>query len=151
MDPVLQKRLKGAPSRPEEGAVKFNRSRLLEQDSITVHPPSESSPYPRVSFKPEFRATLEVKWKNSIIPKVLGRSVSCNFLYTKLIQLWKPQGEYSLLELGNDFFLFKTNDVETIDRALTEGPWIIAGNYLILQWWRSRFCASRGVITSVSV
>lgn len=33
--------------------------------------------------------------------------------------MWKP--EFSLMELGNDFFLFKCEeDEDTIDRALTE-------------------------------
>lgn len=74
-----------------------------------------------------------------------------NFLHNHLVQLWKPTRDYSLLELGNDFFLFKCEGDETLNRALTEGPWIVAGNYLIVQRWKLGFSAFKGSITSMSI
>lgn len=79
-------------------------------DKITISPPYGAMPYPSVTLRSEFRASLEVKWKNAIILKVLGRTVTYNFLHNRLLQLWQPKGKYSLLELGNDFFIFRSDE-----------------------------------------
>ncbi|KAM7514178.1 hypothetical protein LguiA_003761 [Lonicera macranthoides] len=56
--------------------------------------------------------------------------------------MWKPRGDYSLMELGNDF-LFRSEDEDTIDRVLYQGPWIISGNYVAVQKWQPGFIASK--------
>lgn len=56
------------------GTVKdlhFTKSLKLDMDKIIINPPSCSKPYPSVSLKPDFRASLGMKWQNSIILKVL--------------------------------------------------------------------------------
>ena len=65
--------------------------------------------------------------------------------------MWQPGGDYSLLDLGNGFYLFKCDDEDTIDRALSGGPWVISGNYVAVQKWHPGFCASTGTITSTCV
>ena len=51
-------------------------------------------------------------------------------LHNRLVQLWHLVADFSLLELGNDFFLFKCDDVDTLDRVLMDGPWVITSNYV---------------------
>lgn len=100
--------------------VSFKEATMLDCDQISISPPTVSAPYPNISLAPEYKQSLQAPWRRAIIVKLLGRSLSFTAMQTKLVALWKLCGEYSLMDLGNGFFLFKCEDDDTIDRALTE-------------------------------
>lgn len=129
----------------------FKGRRQLDVYKITIIPPTTQQPYPSIKLNTEFRASFEVKWKNALILKVLGHSITYIILLNKITQLWKLKWEFSLMELMNDFFLFRSDEDDTIDPALTEGPWLVAENYLTIQRWQPRFNASKGTITTMFV
>lgn len=38
-------------------------------------------------------------------------------IYSRLCSFWNPQGDFSLMELGNGFYLFKCDEEEVIERG----------------------------------
>ncbi|KAM7461881.1 hypothetical protein LguiA_030002 [Lonicera macranthoides] len=131
--------------------VTFQGVAHLDMDKIAVTPPSPSSPYPSISLHPDDCSTLEAPWPKATLVKLLGKTLSYSMILNRLMAMWKPGGESSLMELGYGFYLFKCEDEDTIDRALSEGPWIISGNYVAVQKWKPGFCASKGSISSTCV
>ncbi|KAM7468548.1 hypothetical protein LguiB_016110 [Lonicera macranthoides] len=106
-----------------------------------------------VSFKTLFYS-IQIAFRLSLLPTVLHTRPLFshrNTVRNRIISMWKPRADFTLMEIGHDFFIFKCEDEETIDRALMEGPWIIAGNYVAVQKWKPGFCASKGTISSAYV
>lgn len=67
-------------------------------------------------------------WRNSVIIKLIGRSIKYHFLWRRC-----TQDEPLLTDLGFDFFMVKLGRREEYERALMEGPWMIWDNYLHVQ------------------
>lgn len=52
---------------------------------------------------------------------------------------WRVQGEFDVVDIGNGFFVVKLPSREDRVRVLSEGPWVIAGHYLLVQSWKPNF------------
>lgn len=74
---------------------------------------------------------LEARWPwgNSVIIKLVGRSIGYHFLWRRIRAIWRTQEEPIFIDLGYDFFIAKIGRREEYERALTEGPWMIGNNY----------------------
>lgn len=90
-------------------------------------------------------------WRNSLIVKMVGRIIGCHFLRRRIQVMWRTQVEPLLIDKGNNFFIVKLYKREEYVRALSEGPWMIEGNYLHAQRWRANFTAETAEITSLPV
>lgn len=75
-------------------------------------------------------------WCNSLIIKLVGRSIGYHYLWRCLQEMWRTQGEPLLIDLGFDYFIVKLSRREEYEKALSEGPWTIGDNYLHVQRWR---------------
>lgn len=56
--------------------------------------------------------------------------------------MWKPAGFYDVMDLGNNYFLFKFDLDLNLERVLNDGPWMIFDRYLIVKKWTPEFMAS---------
>ncbi|KAL4387446.1 hypothetical protein GQ457_09G020350 [Hibiscus cannabinus] len=59
------------------------------------------------------------------------------------IALWKPTGEFQLIDLENDYFLVKFSVEGDYVNVLADGPWTIFGHYLTVQPWTREFSTSQ--------
>lgn len=82
--------------------------------------------WPSLTTTDKLRTSLERRWHNCLIVKLLGRSIGFQTLDEKIKRLW---GEYELIDLGTGYFLVKFTDVYDLQFALEEGPWILFGHY----------------------
>lgn len=60
-------------------------------------------------------------WIKALIVKVYGKTVGYNFLKRKLHELWQPNEELNIIDLGKDFFLIDFTLFEIISRQFTGG------------------------------
>ncbi|CAL2226548.1 unnamed protein product [Prunus armeniaca] len=102
---------------------------------------------PSIQFSEKAMSRLCKPWKNASIVKLLGRSHTYNYLHDRLQQKWSLKGGWKLVDLVNDYFVVKFELEEDLEFVLTGGPWIIAGQYLVLQKWRPGFCPATAHIT----
>lgn len=56
--------------------------------------------WPSISFTDKFRAYLRKPWEDSLIVKLLGKTISHRILYERLHRLWNPKGEFGLVEVS---------------------------------------------------
>ncbi|KAJ7978170.1 reverse transcriptase [Quillaja saponaria] len=78
-------------------------------------------------------------WRNTLIFKLMGRSIGYNFLLKKLSQMWQPTEPLEIVDIGNEYFVVKLARVEDRIKALEGGPWMIPDHYLTVQQWRPNF------------
>lgn len=79
----------------------------------------------------------KLPWSNSLIIKLVGRSIGYHYLWRRIQAMGRTLGEPLLIDLGFDFFIVKLARCEEYERALFEGPWMIDDHYLHVLRWRT--------------
>ncbi|KAH1046188.1 hypothetical protein J1N35_036972 [Gossypium stocksii] len=69
----------------------------------------------------------------TILLKLLGRNIGYNAINNRILNLWKPAKSIHLMDIANGYFLVKFQAFEDYNKALTQGPWIVYGQYLTVQ------------------
>lgn len=106
-----------------------------EGDVVENH----SGTMPSISFSARVHEKLSEPWKNSVVVKLLGRTIGYRTLCTRLNGLWKTAMPYSVIDLENNYFLIRFRSAGDAVDALTRGPWLIMGHYLTVQPWTPSF------------
>ena len=75
---------------------------------------------------------------NTVIVKLLGRSIGYKALRSCIVSMWKPEGEIQIIDLDNGYYLVSFDHNDRII-ALTKGPWTILGHYLTVEPWSPSF------------
>ena len=108
---------------------------LLDQD-ISI---GREDDMPTICFSNRVKSILASKMENSVIVKLLGKSIGYKTLHSRLISLWKPTSEFQIVDLDNGYFIVHFGDPNHSLTALTKGPWIMLGHYLTVQPWSVNF------------
>ncbi|KAH9735625.1 reverse transcriptase domain-containing protein [Citrus sinensis] len=80
---------------------------------------------PSIKFSARIQEKLIQPWKNSVVVKLLGRTIGYKALCARLASMWKPSMGYSVIDLENNYFLVRFRNAGDALDALTRGPWII--------------------------
>lgn len=120
---------------------------LNDDEDVVV---SKKERGPSIQFSKRAMNRLCQPWQNALIIKLLGRAHTYNYLQARLQQKWQLKGNWKLVDLVNDYFVVKFELEEDLNFVLTGGPWIIAGQYLILQKWRPGFNPVSAQITNMA-
>ncbi|KAI9071421.1 hypothetical protein K1719_046617 [Acacia pycnantha] len=76
---------------------------------------------------------------NSLIVKLLGKTVNVGFMRLRMERMWASKGPERITPLSNGYFLVSFYSTEDRDYALQEGPLMIADHYVLVQRWRPNF------------
>ncbi|OMO90964.1 reverse transcriptase [Corchorus capsularis] len=124
-----------------DDCIMFDDSVSDEEDGA----PSDS----HVKFTPDEKRLLRKPWRKSLIVKLLGKVLGFKALSAKIKTLWQIKGKYKIIDLGNDYFLFKFQHKSDYTHALDGGPWIIGGHYLTVRQWKHNFQPDSDKINSI--
>lgn len=94
---------------------------------------------PRIPVTKAEKERLRRPWRQSLILRVLGRKVSYSYLLQRLKTMWKPEANFDLIALDQDYFVAKFESRRDYEFAKFEGPWIVLGHYVIVQEWEPNF------------
>ncbi|KAK9190247.1 hypothetical protein WN943_018849 [Citrus x changshan-huyou] len=100
---------------------------------------TNEGPMLSITFLARVHDKLSQSWKNSVVVKLLGRTIGYRALCARLNVLWKTTMGLSVIDLENNYFLVRFRSVEDAVDALTKGPWLIMGHYLTVQPWTPSF------------
>lgn len=120
---------------------------LNDEEDVSI---SKEDRGPCIQFSDRAMSRLCKPWENALIIKLLRLSHMYNYLHARLQQKWCLKGGWKLVDLVNDYFVVKFKLEEGLNFVLTGGPWIIAGQYLVMQKWRSGFCPATAKITRMA-
>ncbi|KAK5771689.1 hypothetical protein PVK06_047926 [Gossypium arboreum] len=94
---------------------------------------------PAIEFLDRVKEILFKEMELTVIVKLLRRNIGYNALHNRIIFLWKPMNPIRLMDIANVYFLVKFYDSGDYNRVLSQGPWIVYGQYLIVQPWTRYF------------
>ncbi|KAL6268995.1 hypothetical protein ACE6H2_025906 [Prunus campanulata] len=120
---------------------------LNDEEDVVI---SREDRGPCIQFSEKAMTRLCEPWQNALLIKLLGRQHTYNFLHARLQQKWNLKGGWKLIDLVNDYFVVKFDLEEDLNFVLTGGPWLISGQYLVMQKWRPGFCPATAHITRMA-
>ncbi|KAL4362736.1 hypothetical protein GQ457_04G010410 [Hibiscus cannabinus] len=88
-----------------------------------------------INFSKRVHDLIDAKLANSVVVRLLGRSIGFSALETRIKALWQLHGAIALIDLDNGYFLARFALFEDFSRVLSGGPWVIYGSYLTVQPW----------------
>ncbi|CAI0558565.1 unnamed protein product [Linum tenue] len=97
---------------------------------------------PEMKISAQLKERLCAPWKGTLVVRLLGRSVSYQYLCSQLRWRWRPSGTMEILDLNNSAFLVSLGNEQDYLNALTGGPWVILDHYLIVHLWSHSFHTS---------
>ena len=89
---------------------------------LNQNPGDDDPMLPSIYFPPRLRKKLHVQWKYCLIVKLLGKSIGYNTLKTRVKVVWDLEGDFTMVDLDEGFFLFKFLMKEDYHHVLTGGP-----------------------------
>ncbi|CAN1815933.1 hypothetical protein LINPERHAP1_LOCUS27610, partial [Linum perenne] len=95
-----------------------------------------------LSFSDSFKTKLCKPWTNSVIIRLMGKSIGYAYLCHRLRSMWKPAGSMHVVDIDRDCFIVKFSNEQDYFQALTGGPWMILEHYLVVQQWDPSFRVS---------
>ncbi|XP_039056568.1 uncharacterized protein LOC120199593 [Hibiscus syriacus] len=135
----------GIPAKIES---KFNNSEVSSVEDLVDQHSKQNVTYaimvsdgaiPSICFSDRVHDQIDRNTRNAIIVCLLGRTIGCKTMVTRVHALWKPAGEMQLIDLDNNYFLVRFTDERDFTNVLTKGPWMIYGSYLTIQPWSQSF------------
>lgn len=72
-------------------------------------------------------------WRKGVIVKLLGRKIDYKALENRLKQMWVRKGIFTIIDLGDGYFIVTFSHKEDKRKALEEGPWLIYDHYLMVR------------------
>ena len=105
---------------------------------------------PTIPFPSHVRENIYAPWKTSVIVKVIGKSFGYKTLLMRLTGIWRPKGNFTLIDLGYDFFLVKFFLDLDFMSMLERGPWFVGEHYLSIRKWEPQFQAAKATMSSLA-
>lgn len=65
--------------------------------------------------------------------------------------MWQIPDNFSLIDLGSDYFIAKLSAEEHLNKVLQESPWFINDYYLTVQKWVPNFVASKAIQDKLAI
>ncbi|KAL4284826.1 hypothetical protein GQ457_16G025340 [Hibiscus cannabinus] len=94
---------------------------------------------PEIWFSDRVHDAIDAKLANSLIVRLLGKSIGYRALWNRIMALWNPNGEINLIDLDNEYYLVRFANEDDFQKVLSGGPWVIYGSYLTVQPWKRHF------------
>ncbi|KAK9175188.1 hypothetical protein WN944_027194 [Citrus x changshan-huyou] len=115
----------------------------LEAEDVTFREENvtfrEEELMPYIAFSSRIRDRRVEPWEHSVVVKTLGRNLGYCALSFRLNKVWRSTTGFGIIDLANDYFLIRFNNEKDVEFVLTEGPWTIMGQYLLVQKWTPDF------------
>lgn len=93
---------------------------------------------PKISITDDRLKELCRPWKDALILTLLGRPTNLNMMRDRVAWMLKSDN-FELIDLPNNFFVFRSTEKSLSNKLLFEGPWAIQGHYLAVQRWSPNF------------
>lgn len=106
---------------------------------------------PEVFIPTEIHERLCAPWRNSIIIKLLGKSISFFTLQARLHKEWKTTKDFDIIDVGLGYYVVRFYSEADCQQVLTSGPYKIFDHYLTVQPWEPNFQPARAKIIKTAV
>ncbi|KAE8676960.1 hypothetical protein F3Y22_tig00111566pilonHSYRG00207 [Hibiscus syriacus] len=116
---------------------------LLEEDVCI----GEYEGIPFINFSERIQALTLKNIEQTLVIKVLGRQISYNVLYARILNIWKPAHPLKLVDIENDHFMVKFSAHINYLKVLSDGPG--RSSVTISRWNRGHLTSTLHNITRI--
>ncbi|CAN1826422.1 hypothetical protein LINPERHAP1_LOCUS31541 [Linum perenne] len=140
--------LKGSPRNTYLGIMNGPSEPLKAQGQQWIHVGSSdiiascSCDIKSLNLSPGFKDKLCQPWTNSVVVRLLGKTIGYAYLCHQLKSMWRPSADMHIVDLDKSCFLVKFAVEQDYYKALTGGHWILLDHYLIAHQWEPSFRVS---------
>ncbi|KAL7240588.1 hypothetical protein ACSBR2_006279 [Camellia fascicularis] len=106
---------------------------------------------PMISLPKKLLERIRKPWENALIIRLLGKNIGYKMLCTRVAKIWALQGEFTTIDLGSNYFLFKFAEKEDYTKVYTRGPWVIMDHYRTVRRWEPNFKPSEALETTTAI
>lgn len=124
---------------------------LIKEKLITIVHEHGNRLLPKVTLDKSIFQELCNPWKDSLVIKLLGKSLGYNMMKDKLKRVWKTAGGFDILDIDNGFYMVKFDVESDRERALSDGPWMIYDHYLAVSRWTPEFVSPEAKVDRTTV
>ena len=71
-------------------------------------------------------------------------------LKKRLRSKWALRGDFSLIDIGYDYYVARFTNPEDYEHVLTQGPWMLGDNYVVIREWEPNFVPEEDSITKLT-
>ncbi|KAL4273826.1 hypothetical protein GQ457_13G020550 [Hibiscus cannabinus] len=96
-----------------------------------------------IVFSERVQALAVKNFELTVVVKLLGRRIGYNTLRSRLLDMWKPKEAFRLMDIENDYFLVTFKSRPDYSNAISGGPWVLFGHYLVVEPWTTEFSTSQ--------
>jgi len=82
---------------------------------------------------------LREPWRDVVKVKLFDKGVGYTQLKKRLKTKWVFDGDFSLMDMGYDYYVIRFTNRERYNHALMDGPWMIGDNYPVIREWIPNF------------
>ncbi|XVF06930.1 hypothetical protein REPUB_Repub06bG0093500 [Reevesia pubescens] len=132
-------------SESEEEGEFIEEGALSEDDCF-----GEDIDGPVIWLSKEDKHRIRKPWKNTLIVKLLGRSISYTYLCNKVKQIWSFKGKFEVVDMDHGYYCIRFGLRLDYNFVLTNDPWLIADHYLTIRRWTPGFRSEEATIDSVA-
>ncbi|KAK5841955.1 hypothetical protein PVK06_004281 [Gossypium arboreum] len=86
-----------------------------------------------IDFSERIQQILYKEMEQTVVIKLLGRNTGYGALNNRISNLWNPSMPFHLMDIENGYFLAKFQSPDDYAKVLSQGPWMIYGQYLTVQ------------------
>ncbi|CAL0318591.1 unnamed protein product [Lupinus luteus] len=116
-----------------------------------VEEENEFDPCPAIPVsKEEFEMWCK-PWKQALVVKLLGLTVSMRVMENRLKHIWQNQGCKQIIDMPQSYFMVHFSNEDDYNHALYVGFWMLANHYLVIQRWRPFFLSNAKVVQIIVV
>ncbi|KAJ8434946.1 hypothetical protein Cgig2_012972 [Carnegiea gigantea] len=93
---------------------------------------------------------LREPWRNALIIKMFEKGIDFLQLKRHLTIKWALKGDFSLIDIGHDYYVTRFTNPEDYEHVMMNGPWMIGDNYLVIREWAPNFSPEEDTITKLT-
>ncbi|XP_031116887.1 uncharacterized protein LOC116020559 [Ipomoea triloba] len=101
--------------------------------------PDDDPDCPVIKLTKEEKRRMRKRWENTLIIKVLGKTVGYNYMLRRLRTIWNPKSGMDLIAIQNGYFLVRFSSVTDYEHAKLGGPWTVLDHCLAVKEWEPDF------------
>jgi len=84
---------------------------------------------PTILLSAEEKKALREPWRNALIIRMFDKGIGYLQLKRRLKVKWALRGDFSLIDIGCDYYVTRFTNMEDYDHVMLNGPWMIGDNY----------------------
>ena len=93
---------------------------------------------------------LREPWKNALIIRMFDKGIGYLQLKRRLKTKWALRGDFSLIDIGCDYYVTHFTNLEDYEHVMMNGPWMIGDNYLVIREWVPNFVPEEDKVTKLT-